>query len=290
MNEIKKVGFIGLGVMGFPMAGWLCKEFDCAVFNRDKVKADKWIEQYQGAITEDFALLFKTCDAVVTCLRDDESLRALLIDSKVLSTMKNGALLIDHTTASETIAKELHLLAEKNQIGFLDAPVSGGESGAVNGQLTVMVGGDQQIYNKAKPILDCYSKRHVLIGEGGHGQLAKMVNQIALAGLIQGLSEALAFGEKSGIDIGRVVEAISQGAAQSWQMDNRAHTMLQDEFDFGFANELMNKDLLLCIDVAKRNNISLPVLGLVQKLYERLIQKGHPRWDTSSLINLIRDP
>ena len=285
-----KVSFIGLGVMGYPMAGYISKAgHDVTVYNRTKSKAEKWIKQYKGKIADTPENAAKNSDFVFTCVGNDNDLREVAIGKKgIFNSIKKGAIYIDNTTASATIARELHKNAKAHGFGFLDAPVSGGQAGAEKGALTVMVGGDKDDFNKAKPVIDCYSKKVKLLGPSGSGQLAKMVNQICIAGLVQGLSEATNFGLNAGLNMEEVIEVISKGAAQSWQMDNRHKTMIDDKFDFGFAVDWMRKDLKIALDEAKKNNSPLPITKIVDGYYEEIQNMGGNRWDTSSLIRRLR--
>ncbi len=284
------VTFIGLGVMGYPMAGYISKAgHNVTVFNRTKSKAEKWISEYKGNIAETPAEAAKNSEYIFTCVGNDNDLREVTFgDNGAFKTIKKGSVYIDNTTASATIAREIHDYAKKNGFGSLDAPVSGGQAGAENGALTVMIGGDQSDFDKAKDIIDCYSKKMKLLGGPGNGQLAKMVNQICIAGLVQGLSEAINFGMKAGLNMEDVIEVISKGAAQSWQMENRYKTMIDDKFDFGFAVDWMRKDLKIAIDEAKNNGSVLPVTELVDKYYGEIQEMGGNRWDTSSLIKRFR--
>jgi 3-hydroxyisobutyrate dehydrogenase len=284
------VAFIGLGVMGYPMAGYISKAgHNVTVFNRTKSKAEKWISEYIGNIAETPAEAAKNSEYIFTCVGNDNDLREVTFgDNGAFKTIKKGSVYIDNTTASATIAREIHDYAKKNGFGSLDAPVSGGQAGAENGALTVMIGGDQSDFDKAKDIIDCYSKKMKLLGGPGNGQLAKMVNQICIAGLVQGLSEAINFGMKAGLKMEDVIEVISKGAAQSWQMENRYQTMIDDKFDFGFAVDWMRKDLKIAIDEAKNNGSVLPVTELVDKYYGEVQEMGGNRWYTSSLIKRIR--
>ena len=284
------VAFIGLGVMGYPMAGYISKAgHNVTVFNRTKSKAEKWINEYKGKLAETPAEAAKDAEFVFTCVGNDNDLREVTFgDNGVFKTIKKGSVYIDNTTASATIAREIHEYAKKNGFGSLDAPVSGGQAGAENGALTVMIGGDQADFDKAKDKIDCYSKKMKLLGNAGSGQLAKMVNQICIAGLVQGLSEAINFGIKSGLNMEDVIEVISKGAAQSWQMENRYKTMIDDKFDFGFAVDWMRKDLKIAMDEAKNNGSLLPVTELVDKYYGEVQGMGGNRWDTSSLIKRFR--
>ena len=284
------VAFIGLGVMGYPMAGYISKGgHNVTVFNRTKSKAEKWIGEYKGKMAETPADAAKDAEYIFTCVGNDNDLREVTFGDKgAFKTIKKGAVYIDNTTASATIAREIYDYAKKNGFGALDAPVSGGQAGAENGALTVMIGGDQADFDKAKDKIDCYSKKMKLLGKAGCGQLAKMVNQICIAGLIQGLSEGINFGMKAGLNMEDVIEVISKGAAQSWQMENRYKTMIDDKFDFGFAVDWMRKDLKIAMDEAKNNGSLLPVTELVDKFYGEVQGLGGNRWDTSSLIKRFR--
>ena len=284
------VAFIGLGVMGYPMAGYISKGgHNVTVFNRTKSKAEKWVSEYSGKLAETPAEAAKSAEYVFTCVGNDNDLREVTFgDNGVFKTINKGAIYIDNTTASATIAREIYDHAKKNEFGALDAPVSGGQAGAENGALTVMIGGDQNDFDKAKDKIDCYSKKMKLLGNAGSGQLAKMVNQICIAGLVQGLSEGINFGMKAGLNMEDVIEVISKGAAQSWQMENRYKTMIDDKFDFGFAVDWMRKDLKIAMDEAKNNGSLLPVTELVDKYYGEVQGMGGNRWDTSSLIKRFR--
>ena len=285
-----KVAFIGLGVMGYPMAGYISKGgHNVTVFNRTKSKAKKWVSEYKGNIAETPAEAAKNAEYVFTCVGNDNDLREVTFgDQGAFKTIQKGSVYVDNTTASATIAREIYDHAKKNGFGSLDAPVSGGQAGAENGALTVMIGGDQADFDKAKDKIDCYSKKMKLLGKAGSGQLAKMVNQICIAGLVQGLSEGINFGMKAGLNMEDVIEVISKGAAQSWQMDNRYKTMIDDKFDFGFAVDWMRKDLKIAMDEAKNNGSLLPVTELVDKFYGEVQGLGGNRWDTSSLIKRFR--
>ena len=284
------VAFIGLGVMGYPMAGYISKGgHNVTVFNRTRSKAEKWIGEYKGKMAETPAEATKDAEYIFTCVGNDNDLREVTFgDNGTFKTIKKGAIYIDNTTASATIAREIYEYAKKNGFGALDAPVSGGQAGAENGALTVMIGGDQNDFDKAKDKIDCYSKKMKLLGKAGCGQLAKMVNQICIAGLVQGLSEGINFGMKAGLNMKDVIEVISKGAAQSWQMENRYKTMIDDKFDFGFAVDWMRKDLKIAMDEAKNNGSLLPVTELVDKFYGEVQGLGGNRWDTSSLIKRFR--
>ena len=285
-----KVAFIGLGVMGYPMAGYISKGgHKVTVFNRTKSKAEKWVSEYKGNIAETPAEAAKDAEYVFTCVGNDNDLKEVTFGEQgAFKTIQKGSVYIDNTTASATIAREIYDHAKKNGFGSLDAPVSGGQAGAENGALTVMIGGDQADFDKAKDKIDCYSKKMKLLGKAGSGQLAKMVNQICIAGLVQGLSEGINFGMKAGLNMEDVIEVISKGAAQSWQMDNRYKTMIDDKFDFGFAVDWMRKDLKIAMDEAKNNGSLLPVTELVDKFYGEVQEMGGNRWDTSSLIKRFR--
>ena len=284
------VAFIGLGVMGYPMAGYISKAgHNVTVFNRTKSKAEKWLNEYKGKMAETPAEAAKDSEYIFTCVGNDNDLREVTFgDNGAFKTIKKGSVYIDNTTASATIAREIHEYAKKNGFGSLDAPVSGGQAGAENGALTVMIGGDQPDFDKAKDKIDCYSKKMKLLGGPGNGQLAKMVNQICIAGLVQGLSEAINFGMKAGLNMEHVIEVISKGAAQSWQMENRYKTMIDNKFEFGFAVDWMRKDLKIAMEEAKTNGSLLPVTELVDKYYGEVQEMGGNRWDTSSLIRRFR--
>ncbi len=284
------VAFIGLGVMGYPMAGYISKAgHNVTVFNRTKSKAEKWINEYKGKMADTPAEAAKDAEYIFTCVGNDNDLREVTFgENGAFKMIKKGSVYIDNTTASATIAKEIHEYAKKNGFGSLDAPVSGGQAGAENGALTVMIGGDQTDFDKAKDKIDCYSKKMKLLGGPGNGQLAKMVNQICIAGLVQGLSEAINFGMKAGLNMEDVIEVISKGAAQSWQMENRYKTMIDDKFEFGFAVDWMRKDLKIAMEEAKNNGSLLPVTELVDKYYGEVQGMGGNRWDTSSLIRRLR--
>jgi 3-hydroxyisobutyrate dehydrogenase len=284
------VAFIGLGVMGYPMAGYISKGgHNVTVFNRTKSKAEKWIKEYKGKIAETPADAAKDAEYIFTCVGNDNDLREVTFGDKgAFKTIKKGAVYIDNTTASATIAREIYDYAKKNGFGALDAPISGGQAGAENGALTVMIGGDQTDFDKAKDKIDCYSKKMKLLGKAGSGQLAKMVNQICIAGLVQALSEGINFGIKAGLKMEDVIEVISKGAAQSWQMENRYKTMIDDKFEFGFAVDWMRKDLKIAMDEAKNNGSLLPITEIIDKYYGEVQDMGGKRWDTSSLIKRFR--
>ena len=286
-----KVAFLGLGVMGYPMAGHLLKKggHDVTVYNRTPAKAQQWVKEYGGKSAATPRDAVKDCDFVMMCVGNDDDVRSVLYgDSGALAGMKKGAVLVDHTTASAIVAREVFEKAKALGIGFVDAPVSGGQAGAVNGQLGIMCGGEDAVFAKVKPVIDVYAKMAALIGGPGAGQLTKMVNQICIAGLVQGLSEGLAFAKKSGLDVEKVVSVISKGAAQSWQMENRWKQMNEVKFDgFGFAVDWMRKDLGMCIEEAKKNGARLPVSALVDQFYAHIQARGGTRWDTSSLMHLL---
>ncbi len=286
-----KVAFIGLGVMGYPMAGHLALAgHHVTVYNRNPAKAKEWCAEFSGhasAPTPREAAL--GADMVFCCVGNDDDLRAVILGADgALAGTKAGALLIDHTTASANVARELFAAAKTKGVHFVDAPVSGGEAGAINGMLTVMCGGESAAFERAKPVGMAFSKAFTLMGESGAGQLTKMVNQVCIAGLVQGLSEGIAFGMKAGLNMEQVLEVIGKGAAQSWQMDNRGKTMVADKFDFGFAVDWMRKDLGLVIDEAKRNGARVPVTALVDQFYADVQAMGGKRFDTSSLIKRLR--
>ena len=283
------VAFVGLGVMGYPMAGYISKAgHNVTVYNRTTTKADKWLLEYKGSKADTPAKAADGADFIFTCVGNDNDLREVTFGNNgIFKTIKKGTIYIDNTTASATIAREINDYAKKNAFGSLDAPVSGGQAGAENGALTVMIGGDQADFDKAKDKIDCYSKKMKLLGEAGSGQLAKMVNQICIAGLVQGLSEAINFGVKSGLNMKDVIEVISKGAAQSWQMENRYLTMLDDKFEHGFAVDWMRKDLKIAMEEAKNNGSLLPVTEIVDNYYAEVQEMGGNRWDTSSLIRRL---
>ena len=283
------VAFIGLGVMGYPMAGYISKAgHNVTVYNRTDAKADKWISEYKGTKAVTPAKAAEGADYIFTCVGNDNDLREVTFgENGIFKTIKKGAIYIDNTTASATIALEIYEYAKKNEFGALDAPVSGGQAGAENGTLTVMIGGDQADFDKANDKIDCYSKKMKLLGKAGCGQLAKMVNQICIAGLVQGLSEGINFGMKAGLNMEDVIEVISKGAAQSWQMENRYKTMIDDKFEFGFAVDWMRKDLKIAMEEAKNNGSMLPITEVVDKYYGEVQEMGGNRWDTSSLIKRL---
>ncbi|GAM57363.1 2-hydroxy-3-oxopropionate reductase [Vibrio ishigakensis] len=286
-----KVSFLGLGVMGYPMAGHLTKAgFAVTVYNRTYEKALNWAQEYQGTAVETVAEAVDGADVVLVCVGNDDDVRSVVTaDNGAIANMKPGAILVDHTTTSATLAEELLAAALRADVRFMDAPVSGGQAGAENGVLTVMCGGATQDFDAMQPVFDAYAKSSVLMGEAGQGQRAKMVNQICIAGVLSGLSEGLLLAEKSGLDIATVVDCLKHGAAGSWQMENRANTMAQDKFDFGFAIDWMIKDLGFCLDEAQRHDLKLPLTQESFDSYKALSQKGDGRMDTSVLIKAIRE-
>ncbi|MEP7057791.1 MAG: NAD(P)-dependent oxidoreductase [Caldimonas sp.] len=289
-SESRRVAFIGLGVMGYPMAGHLMQAgHRVTVYNRNGAKAAQWCEEFGGATAPTPRGAANGADIVCACVGNDDDLRSVVLgDDGALAGMRDGAIFVDHTTASAAVARELDAAARSRGLQFVDAPVSGGNLGAAAGTLTVMCGGDAAAFEAARPVVAAYAKAVTLLGPSGAGQLAKMVNQIAIAGLLQGLSEAIAFGERAGLDMKTVLQVIGKGAAQSWQMDNRGPTMIEDRFDFGFAIDWMRKDLGLVLDEARRNGAQLPVTALVDQFYAELQVDGGNRADTSSLIRLLR--
>lgn len=281
-----KVAFLGLGVMGFPMAGHLqAKGFEVTVYNRTEAKAQSWAEKFGGHYKATSAEAAAGADFVMMCVGNDKDLMAVAVEA--LKGMKSGAILVDHTTASADAARQLHALAKAQGVAFIDAPVSGGQMGAEKGQLTIMCGGDQAAFDSAKPIMDSYAKATTLLGASGAGQLTKMVNQVCIAGLVQALAEGLAFAEKAGLDGNLVLDVISKGAAQSWQMENRGKTMLKREFNFGFAVDWMRKDLGIVLEEAKRNGAKLPITAQIDSFYGEVQSAGGARFDTSSLITRL---
>ena len=287
-----KTAFIGLGVMGYPMAGHkAARGHEVTVYNRTISKAEKWATEHNGVLAKTPKEAVLDAEVVCVCVGNDNDLRSVTYGNDgILAGMSENAILVDHTTASANVAREISKESEKLGIGFIDAPVSGGQAGAENGVLTVMCGGEENIFEKAKPIMESYAQAVTLLGPVGSGQLCKMVNQICIAGLVQGLSEGINFGTKAGLDMKKVIEVISKGAAQSWQMDNRASTMIDDKFEFGFAVDWMRKDLGICIQEATNNGARLPITALVDQFYAGIQSKGGNRWDTSSLLrNLNQD-
>ena len=285
-----KVAFIGLGVMGFPMAGHLKQKggHDLTVYNRTASKAEEWVKKFGGRSASTPAEAAKDAEYVFTCVGNDDDLRSVTLgQTGALAGMKAGAVLIDNTTASAEVARELHDAAKAKGVGFIDAPVSGGQAGAENGVLTVMCGGDEATFEKAKPGIEAYARMVGLMGPVGAGQLTKMINQICIAGLVQGLAEGIHFGKKAGLDIEKVIEVISKGAAGSWQMENRYKTMNAGKYDFGFAVDWMRKDLGIVLAEARRNGAKLPVTALVDQFYGDVQSMGGNRWDTSSLLSRL---
>ncbi|GAA6142887.1 NAD(P)-dependent oxidoreductase [Hydrogenophaga sp. 5NK40-0174] len=285
-----KVAFLGLGVMGYPMAGHLAKAgHQVVVYNRTAAKAEQWCTQHGGTMAATPGDAAKDADIVFACVGNDDDLRSITLgEAGAFAGMKPGAIFVDHTTASANVARELYAKARELDLHFVDAPVSGGQAGAENGVLTVMCGGDEAPFDSARPVAMAFARAFTRMGETGAGQLTKMVNQICIGGLLQGLSEAIAFGQKAGLDMERVLDVIGKGAAQSWQMDNRGKTMAKDEFDFGFAVDWMRKDLGLVLEEAKRNGARLPVTALVDQFYADVQALGGRRQDTSSLIRRLR--
>ena len=287
---MSKVSFIGLGVMGYPMAGHISKAgHDVTVFNRTTSKAEKWTKEYGGKFAKSPMEAVKDSDFIFSCVGNDNDLREVTIgENGLFKSAKKSSVYVDNTTASAEIARELYKKAKDSGFQFLDAPVSGGQAGAENGALTVMIGGDEDAFKKASPVIDSYSKKMKLLGPAGNGQLAKMVNQICIAGVVQGLSEAINFGLNAKLKMEDVIETISKGAAQSWQMENRYKTMIDDKFDYGFAVDWMRKDLKIAMDEAKRNNSPLPITKIIDEYYGEVQKMGGNRWDTSSLIKRFR--
>ncbi len=286
----QKVAFLGLGVMGLPMAGHLAKAgHDVTVYNRTEAKAKSWVAEFGGKYATTPREAATGASVIFCCVGNDDDLRSVVLgDDGAFAGMSASSIFVDHTTASANVARELSEIAKQHNLGFIDAPVSGGQAGAVNGALTVMCGGDAATFDKIKPLAMHFSKAVTLVGETGAGQLAKMVNQICIAGLVQGLSEGIAFGQAAGLDMKLVLDVINKGAAQSWQMDNRGYTMVDDKFDFGFAVDWMRKDLSLVMDEARRNGARVPVTALVDQFYADVQKLGGNRWDTSSLIKRLR--
>ena len=286
---IKNVSFIGLGVMGYPMAGHLQQNgYNVTVFNRTESKAQKWVEENGGQIGKTPASACNSAEIVIMCVgRDEDIVEVMEGNNGILSSVKEGVIIVDHTTASAEIARTYFEKLQKLNIAFLDAPISGGQAGAENGVLSIMLGGERKSFDIVKPVLESYGKAIELIGPSGSGQIAKMINQICIAGLVQGLSEAMAFGKKSNVDMEKVLSVISKGAAQSWQMENRYRTMLDGKFDYGFAVDWMRKDLSICFKEAKKNGALLPITEIVDKYYEKVQKNGGNRFDTSSLMTLV---
>ncbi len=289
MTDVKRVAFLGLGVMGFPMAGHLASNgHDVVVYNRTMAKANNWAKSYEGSSAATPRDAVADREIVFTCVGNDDDVRSVVYgDDGAFAGMGEGTVFVDHTTASANLAIELYDTAREKGVGFLDAPVSGGQAGAENGVLTVMCGGEEDTFNRVRPVIDSYSRAVTLMGIAGAGQLTKMVNQICIAGLLQGLSEGMNFALKAGLDPKTVVDVISKGAAGSWQMENRALTMAEDKFDFGFAVNWMRKDLNIILDEAQRNKARLPATSLIDQFYAQVQERGGGRWDTSSLIHLL---
>ena len=286
----KKVTFIGLGVMGYPMAGHLKKNnIEVTVYNRTSSKSDKWVSEYGGFSESTLGKASQNSEIIFICVGKDSDLREVMEGEEgILKNVRENTIIVDHTTASANIAREYFEICKNHNLHFLDAPVSGGQAGAENGQLSIMVGGEKEPFTIVEPVLLVYGKAVELIGKSGSGQLTKMINQICIAGLVQGLSEAMSFGAKSNLDMEKVLKVISKGAAQSWQMENRYKTMLDDKFDFGFAVDWMRKDLSICFEEAKKNNAKLPITKIVDQYYSEVQKIGGKRWDTSSLISLFK--
>ena len=288
-----KIGFCGLGVMGSPMARHLATAgHELTVYNRNVEKAKQWVATNGGSLAATPREVAQASDIVMVCVGNDDDVRSVVLGADgVLAGLKTGTVLVDHTTASATLARELSALCATKQIGFIDAPVSGGQAGAENGALTVMCGcDDQKVFDRVRPVFDAYAKACQRMGDSGSGQLTKMVNQICIAGVVSGLAEALNFAVRAGLNADQVVEVISKGAAQSWQMENRSKTMVRDEFEFGFAAQWMRKDLGICFDEAKNNGADLTMTKLVDALYAKVVAMGGARWDTSSLMKLLTHP
>ena len=286
----KAIGFIGLGVMGFPMAGHLSEQNKIAVFNRTKTKSDSWAENHIGKICHSLEELAKLSEIIILCIGNDNDVRNVITGHKgLLDNLKPGSIIVDHTTTSAKLSSELYELLNSKDISYLDAPVSGGEAGAQSGQLSIMVGGDKEPYELIKDILKPYTKLIKYMGASGSGQYTKMVNQICITGLIQALAEGINFSEKVGLDTKNVLEVVSKGAAQSWQMENRWQTMLDDNYDHGFAVDLMRKDLEIILDEAKKNNINIEITETINEFYKDIQKSGGGRWDTSSLLRRIKN-
>jgi len=286
-----KVAFLGLGVMGYPMAGHLLKKggHDVTVYNRTPAKAAQWTKEYGGKSATSPREAAASSDFVMMCVGNDDDVRSVAFgDSGALAGLRNGSILVDHTTASAIVARELHAKCKEKGVGFVDAPVSGGQAGAVNGQLGIMCGGEQADFDRAKPVLDVYAKMCALIGGPGAGQLTKMVNQVVIVGMLQGLSEGLNFGRRAGLDMEKVIGVISKGAAQSWQLENRWKTMVEGKFQgFGFAVDWMRKDLNIALAEAKKNGAALPLTAIIEQFYGQLNARGAGRWDNTALIDLL---
>lgn len=286
-----KVAFLGLGVMGYPMAGHLLKGgHDVCVYNRTTAKARKWVEEYGGSFAQSPAKAAEGAQIIFACVGNDDDLRSVCTgENGAFDAMDKGTIFVDHTTTSAEVAREMSVEAEKRDTSFMDAPVSGGQAGAENGTLTIMVGGTLKDFEQTKPVQECYAQAVTLMGDVGAGQLTKMVNQITFVGAVQSISEGLAFAEKAGLDPKKVIDVISKGAAGSWQLSNRGYTMVEDKFDFGFAVDWVRKDLGFALDEARKNGSALPVTGLIDQYYKEVQRMGGGRWDTSALIKLLRD-
>ena len=286
----EKILFVGLGVMGYHMAGHLSKHTEISVFNRTSAKAKVWANEHKGSVTSSLHNLPSGITTIITCIGNDKDLAEVYLSEQgLIQQCQAGTLLIDHTTASAEIAQKIASAAQKKGIGFIDAPVSGGEQGAINGQLTIMCGGSTEHYDRAKPMIAHYARAISLLGPSGAGQMTKMCNQIAIAGLVQGLAESIHFAEQAGLDATQVIDVISKGAAQSWQMENRHSTMIKGEYEHGFAVDLMRKDLDICLSTARQINAKLPVTALVDQFYADVQDMGGNRWDTSSLLKRLRN-
>ena len=292
LSYMARVAFCGLGVMGYPMAGHLStKGHDVVVYNRTPSKSAEWASQHPGTVMGTPRAAAEGAEIVFLCVGNDDDVREVALGgSGALSGLTAGAILVDHTTASADLARELDAACRAHGVGFVDAPVSGGQAGAVHGALTVMCGGDPSVFERARPVIMAYARACELLGPAGAGQLAKMVNQICIAGIVQGLAEGVNFAQRAGLDVEQLIAVISKGAAQSWQMENRAHTMARGEFEFGFAVEWMRKDLGIVLDEAHRNGARLPLAALVDQFYAQVVERGGRRWDTSSLIDLLQKP
>lgn len=285
-----RIAFIGLGAMGYPMAGHLAQQGHAVtVYNRTQATAQRWVKEYSGAFAQTPALAVLQADFVMCCVGNDDDLREVTLGAQgAFQAMAAGSVFVDHTTASAQVARQLAVAATQHGFDFLDAPVSGGQAGAQNAALTIMVGGEESVYERVAPVLACYAKMQRLMGEVGSGQLTKMVNQICIGGLLQGLAEALHFAQSAGLDADAAMQVISKGAAQSWQLENRYQTMLAGEFDFGFAVEWMRKDYAIVLEEARRNGATLPVTAMVDQFYADVINMGGARWDTSSLVARLK--
>lgn len=285
-----RIAFIGLGTMGFPMAGHLQRRYpDLTVFNRSRSRADAWAKQYQGTLADSPAVAAQDADVVLTCVGNDDDLRAVVLGEQgLIHGLKKDAVLVDHSTVSAETSRVIAAMLAERGAHFMDAPVSGGQQGAQNGQLAIMCGGDPEVFARIKPVIECYAKAVTLMGPTGSGQLTKMVNQICVAGLIEALAEGIYFAEKAGLDAQKVMDVISQGAASSWQMVNRHKTMVRGEYEHGFAVDWMRKDLGICLDEAAKMGITLPVTQQVNQLYAELHAMGAGRWDTSSLLARLK--